>query len=137
MIMGCVGGLLGAGFVALNKRITIERIRLKPGRFVKSLEAALIALLSGCLMILLLYFNPFCRDEKSSDSDSSIDLSEFNKDGRATVFFEKWKVLVFSRIFLFRISKSTRRIDSIRIEIKHFNLHPYVCAFPYPRLSCE
>ena len=78
VVMGALGGLLGAGFVQLNKTITIERHRLSPGPFVRSMEAALIAVLSACLMILLLYLNPYCRDEVNPDDANDADIAEFN-----------------------------------------------------------
>ena len=60
----------------LNKVITIERIRLNPGKFARAMEAALIAVLSGTLMILLLYLNPYCREIKCDIDDDLI--NEFN-----------------------------------------------------------
>jgi len=78
MLMGAMGGLLGAAFVQLNKIITVERIRLNPGPFAKAMEAALVAVLSGCLMILLLYLNPFCREEGDAADKEDIDIDQFN-----------------------------------------------------------
>ena len=43
-LMGVFGGLLGAGWVAINTRITIIRTRLKMSKLIKAIEAALIGM---------------------------------------------------------------------------------------------
>ncbi|CAG5109477.1 Oidioi.mRNA.OKI2018_I69.chr2.g4010.t1.cds [Oikopleura dioica] len=78
VLMGVIGGLLGACFVQLNKVITINRIHLRPSRLAKTLETGCIALLSTCAYIVMLYVNPYCRDEtEDGPAGSAISMKEF------------------------------------------------------------
>lgn len=61
MLLGVIGGLLGAAWNSLNTKINAFRKRFIPWKFAKVIEAAVVAMLGVTLACLMIYFINDCR----------------------------------------------------------------------------
>ncbi|XP_017313546.1 H(+)/Cl(-) exchange transporter 7 isoform X2 [Ictalurus punctatus] len=89
IIMGAIGGLLGALFNVLNYWLTIFRIRYVHRRCLQVMEAMLVAAVSATVSFTMIYFSTDCQPLKDSSQEYSLQL--FCADGEynamATAFF--------------------------------------------------
>ncbi|XP_047656403.1 H(+)/Cl(-) exchange transporter 7 isoform X2 [Tachysurus fulvidraco] len=90
MIMGVVGGMLGAVFNTINYWLTIFRIRYVHHRCLQVMEAMLVAAVSATVSFTMIYFSGDCQPLKT-DSQEEYPLQLFCPDGEynamATTFF--------------------------------------------------
>ncbi|KAM9457964.1 H(+)/Cl(-) exchange transporter 7 isoform 1-T1 [Clarias gariepinus] len=90
IIMGAIGGFLGALFNAINYWLTIFRIRYVHRRCLQVMEAMLVAAVSATVSFTMIYFSTDCQPLKS-DSMEEYPLQLFCADGEynamATAFF--------------------------------------------------
>ncbi|XP_043945055.1 H(+)/Cl(-) exchange transporter 7 [Protopterus annectens] len=88
ILMGAVGGVLGALFNALNYWLTIFRIRYIYNRFQQVIEAILVTIVTASVSFVMIYFIQDCQP-LSEDVDHPLQL--FCGDGEynsaATAFF--------------------------------------------------
>ncbi|KAI5097783.1 H(+)/Cl(-) exchange transporter 7 [Silurus meridionalis] len=90
IVMGAIGGLLGALFNVLNYWLTIFRIRYLHRRCLQVMEAMLVAAVSAAVSFAMIYFSSDCQPFKK-DSQEEYPLQLFCADGEynamATAFF--------------------------------------------------
>ncbi|KAK2829032.1 hypothetical protein Q7C36_017022 [Tachysurus vachellii] len=90
IIMGAVGGVLGAVFNTINYWLTIFRIRYVHQRCLQVMEAMLVAAVSATVSFTMIYFSVDCQPLKN-DSQEEYPLQLFCADGEynamATAFF--------------------------------------------------
>lgn len=60
MVMGIIGGLLGAIFNAINHQLSIFRAKFVKHRLLRVLEAVIIGMISSVVAFNLIYFKPDC-----------------------------------------------------------------------------
>ncbi|XP_053508010.1 H(+)/Cl(-) exchange transporter 7 isoform X2 [Ictalurus furcatus] len=89
ILMGAIGGILGALFNVLNYWLTIFRIRYVHRRCLQVMEAMLVAAVSATVSFTMIYFSTDCQPLKDSSEEYSLQLfcadGEFN--AMATAFF--------------------------------------------------
>ncbi|KAF4092538.1 hypothetical protein AMELA_G00022090 [Ameiurus melas] len=89
ILMGAIGGVLGALFNILNYWLTIFRIRYVHRRCLQVMEAMLVAAVSATVSFTMIYFSTDCQPLKDSSEEYSLQL--FCADGEynamATAFF--------------------------------------------------
>ncbi|EDO35008.1 predicted protein [Nematostella vectensis] len=61
LIMGVIGGLLGALFNAINHHLTIFRMRFVKRKWLRVVEACIVAALTASSSFVLIYFNKDCN----------------------------------------------------------------------------
>ncbi|MCI4385465.1 hypothetical protein PGIGA_G00050760 [Pangasianodon gigas] len=90
ILMGAIGGLLGALFNVLNYWLTIFRIRYVHRRYLQVMEAMLVAAVSASVSFTMIYFSTDCQPLKKESSEE-YPLQLFCADGEynamATTFF--------------------------------------------------
>ncbi|XP_028406766.1 H(+)/Cl(-) exchange transporter 7-like [Dendronephthya gigantea] len=79
LIMGLIGGLLGALFNFINQKLTVFRIRYIKSAWKRVLEAIVIAAITTCTMFNLIYYYDVCQP--IGVNNISQPLQFFCKDG--------------------------------------------------------
>ncbi|XP_064478854.1 H(+)/Cl(-) exchange transporter 7-like [Ornithodoros turicata] len=88
IVMGAVGGMLGAFYNYINFRLTVFRIRYLHRRWLKVLEAVLVALMSATVAFLMIDMSKDCRAHTDDFVDNSL---QFNcSDGKYSALAQIW-----------------------------------------------
>jgi len=72
IIMGCIGGLIGASFNEINHKITIFRMKYLTSRPIKVFEAVFIALLTAFVGFILIIASSECKSFDDMKKDNKI-----------------------------------------------------------------
>ncbi|XP_077991009.1 H(+)/Cl(-) exchange transporter 7-like [Glandiceps talaboti] len=97
MIMGVIGGLLGAFFNFINHRITVLRMRHMNKRLLKMLEAIVVCTITTVAIFLLIYFAEDCQPRDIFNGTDNghpekyqvqLRCREGEVDSMASLFFE-------------------------------------------------
>lgn len=76
--MGCLGGIFGAMFVAINYRITVHRMRYIRTSLLQVCECLVVAAVCGCVAFVAMYWS---RDCKPLGQDPDAYLQFYCRDG--------------------------------------------------------
>ncbi|XP_017562440.1 H(+)/Cl(-) exchange transporter 7 [Pygocentrus nattereri] len=91
IVMGAIGGLLGALFNVLNYWLTIFRIRYVHRPCLQVMEAMLVAAVTATVSFAMIYFSNDCQPLETQKSSEDYSLQGFCADGEysamATAFF--------------------------------------------------
>ncbi|XP_046582844.1 H(+)/Cl(-) exchange transporter 7-like isoform X1 [Haliotis rubra] len=90
LIMGVIGGLLGALFNQINYKLTVYRMRFIQKKWKQVLEAMIVAAMTGLVGYISIYFNNDCEPMKGNSEEVPIQF--FCQDGyfssTSSIFFQ-------------------------------------------------
>ncbi|KAL3859997.1 hypothetical protein ACJMK2_010174 [Sinanodonta woodiana] len=72
LIMAVIGGLIGAAFVFLNYKLTVFRKKFFQKKWIKVIEAGVVATCTGVIAFLLMYLTSDCTDKQPYDSHAIV-----------------------------------------------------------------
>ncbi|XP_052286298.1 H(+)/Cl(-) exchange transporter 7-like isoform X3 [Dreissena polymorpha] len=72
LIMGVVGGLIGAAFVVLNYKLTVFRNRYMKLKWMKVIEAGVVAMVTGLVAFAMFVSLDQCTDKVPYDADAIV-----------------------------------------------------------------
>ncbi|KAH7944059.1 hypothetical protein HPB52_015102 [Rhipicephalus sanguineus] len=88
IVMGAIGGLLGALFNLVNFKLTVFRIRYLYRRWIRVLEAVAVAIVTASVGFLMIDISTDCRPHRDDFYDNAL---QFNcSDGRYSALGEIW-----------------------------------------------
>ncbi|KAL1486702.1 hypothetical protein MTO96_008775 [Rhipicephalus appendiculatus] len=88
IVMGAIGGLLGALFNVVNFKLTVFRIRYLYRRWIRVLEAVAVAIVTASVGFLMIDISTDCRPHRDDFYDNAL---QFNcSDGRYSALGEIW-----------------------------------------------
>ncbi|KAI5723524.1 hypothetical protein M8J76_007564 [Diaphorina citri] len=85
---GVFGGLTGALYNSLNHKLTVFRIRYMSARYVKVLEAVLVAMVSACVPIIMIYSIDDCRPLGEDPTEHAVQM--YCGDGEYNTLAALW-----------------------------------------------
>ncbi|KAL5020976.1 hypothetical protein ScPMuIL_000131 [Solemya velum] len=80
LVMAVIGGLIGAAFVVLNYELTVFRQKFLKKKWMKVVEAGVVATLTAVISFVLMYLVDDCTDQKSTNTHSAT-AQMFCKEG--------------------------------------------------------
>uniref|UniRef100_A0A1B6CCK6 Chloride channel protein n=1 Tax=Clastoptera arizonana TaxID=38151 RepID=A0A1B6CCK6_9HEMI len=112
--MGIVGGLFGALFNYMNYKLTVFRIRYVTKKWMKVIEAVLIAAFTATISLFMIYFIDDCKPLGIVSTNYTIQL--FCDDGEANSIAALWiQVPEASVRSLFHDPIGSHRIDTLSL----------------------
>ncbi|XP_041364629.1 H(+)/Cl(-) exchange transporter 7-like [Gigantopelta aegis] len=90
IVMGVIGGLLGALFNQINYKLTVFRMKYIHNKWSQVLEAMMVAAITAVVGFISIYFNNDCEPMRQNVQESPVQF--FCNDGKfsssATIFFQ-------------------------------------------------
>ncbi|XP_046616599.1 H(+)/Cl(-) exchange transporter 7 isoform X1 [Neodiprion virginianus] len=116
MIIGTLGGVLGALWNHVNYKISCFRLRFIKTNWIKVLEALFIAVLSATLGFLMIYFIDDCKSTEEFSMDFPIQM--YCEDGKYSAVAALWFQTPESSVnSLFHDSKGSQNDETLVIFV--------------------